>query len=483
MGMNNKKEEKEEKNNDDNNHVKEYDNSDIEDQSLVIKMLRPELLRTKKPSIIASIASDLVKEGAILAGLNTHPNVLRLIGCTKTGIDGFFDVVDDNNSDNQPQLLRPDGFVLVLERLSGSLTEKFSEWRHHSRQLQREHVTDFVMPHFHHHHHHYGKKKDHCYQPADVHRDKFWIERLDVVRQIASGIDYIHSKRIVHRDLKPDNIGFDYRNPNVIKIFDFNVARKLPSPTKFNNYLREEDELFRLTHNVGSRRYMAPEVGGNGQSYYNQQVDVYSFGLIAYQILALPPSEKVYPDIYTVEQHEKRVFQKGERPHLPSNWPSNLHKMIERSWSDHVRDRPSAKELKDFFTAEINLKKMMLAAAASSSKTTTTMTTKKFSSRRQLLIKTSKSTRRGRRTRLGQMFRSRFRRRTHANDDDSSAIIDSSSSSSSCWSSSSSTNNCCDDDDSHKNNDSNRNEEGSSSSMGWRSCRNDNIDDQTYKKQ
>jgi len=344
-----------------------------------------------------------------------------LVGWTPTGLDGFFNVDDndnDNDNDSMPtdsdserssgndsqqqqlspplELLRPDGFVLVLDRLSGSLTEKLTEWKHHSKQIKRqEHhatATSIVNHLFHpvaaataadnqHHHHHH-------------HRDEFWIERLDVLKQLANGIEYLHSNRIIHRDLKPDNVGFDYRNPNIVKIFDFNVARKLPlspppptttipptpSPTKNNSNnnrgssRNNEDELFRLTRNVGSRRYMAPEVGQ--QKRYNQKVDVYSFGLIAYQILALPPSDKIFHDIYTIEQHEKRVFVKGERPTLPHShsysyshlqshshsqhdyyWSTTLRKMIERSWSNRIRDRPSATALKDFFTAEIDFHK------------------------------------------------------------------------------------------------------------------------------
>lgn len=180
-----------------------------------------------------------------------------------------------------------------------------------------------------------------------------WNERLEALRQLAAGIDHMHSRRIIHRDLKPDNVGFD--SGNVLKIFDLNVARKLPSS--------DSDRLFRMTRSVGSRRYMAPEVGLTGE--YNEKVDVYSFGLLAYQVLALPHSDKVFPDVFTVEEHERRVFLNGERPKLPrrlhrgghaSSSPSQasgLREIIERSWSATIQDRPSAKELEQFFADEI----------------------------------------------------------------------------------------------------------------------------------
>ncbi|OEU12541.1 hypothetical protein FRACYDRAFT_270391, partial [Fragilariopsis cylindrus CCMP1102] len=100
---------------------------------------------------------------------------------------------------------------------------------------------------------------------------------------------------------------------------------------------------------------MAKEVGMKQQQHrgYNQKVDIYSFGLLAYQILVLPQSDKVFPDIYTVAQHERRVFVEGERPIIPTH-------------HDYI-------VLKEFFTTEIDCKKQCIiskqraAIAASSS--------------------------------------------------------------------------------------------------------------------
>lgn len=318
-----------------------------EDEMLVVKTLRPErVLQGKNTRTAVSIASDLVKEGAILADLSGHRNVLRLAGWTPSGLEGFFrDDADNKDESANKYLLRPDGFVLVLERLSTTLKDKLPEWRAHSKRLRRERlIADIVHPL----HRHHGDDPT-----SSTSGMSLWNERLEALRQLAAGIDHMHSRRIIHRDLKPDNVGFD--SGNVLKIFDLNVARKLPSS--------DSDRLFRMTRSVGSRRYMAPEVGLTGE--YNEKVDVYSFGLLAYQVLALPHSDKVYPDVFTVEEHERRVFLNGERPKLPrrlhrgghaSSSPSQasgLREIIERSWSATIQDRPSAKELEQFFADEI----------------------------------------------------------------------------------------------------------------------------------
>uniref|UniRef100_A0A7S4AQ06 Protein kinase domain-containing protein n=1 Tax=Pseudo-nitzschia australis TaxID=44445 RepID=A0A7S4AQ06_9STRA len=292
-----------------------------DDPCLVVKSLKPELLE-QNTSSVWKIAADLVKEGALLAELNDHEHILQLVGWTAKGIDGFFPAnanmnnnVNATSNEHHHSLLQLDGFCLVLKRLSESLTEKLAEWR--------------------------GKEEDRDCEP---HCDEFWNERLDVLKQFAEGIEHMHSHRIVHRDLKPGNVGFDYRDPNLVKIFDFNIARKLP-PTIADN---EADEVFRLTRKVGSLRYMAPEVGL--KNMYNHKVDIYAFGLLAYETLALPQHTDVFHQICAVEEHQIRVFVGGERPPLPSRWPEDLRNLIERSWSASIQERPSAETLKNFFT-------------------------------------------------------------------------------------------------------------------------------------
>lgn len=118
--------------------------------------------------------------------------------------------------------------------------------------------------------------------------------RLSLVRcaqillPICDVLDKTHAQNIVHRDIKPDNI-FLHRSVGgeVIKVLDFGIAKM------FTDYEESQSlEHFTATgHIVGTPVYMAPE--RLTSLPYNGQADVYSVGIILYQMLCgkLPLSE------------------------------------------------------------------------------------------------------------------------------------------------------------------------------------------------
>ena len=92
-------------------------------------------------------------------------------------------------------------------------------------------------------------------------------EALSIFRQIATALDYLHSRGIEHRDLKPSNV---FVEDGVAKIGDYGLS-KFVSISEHNDH----------TINVGSVHYMAPEVGSGK---YGTGVDIYAMGAILYQM-------------------------------------------------------------------------------------------------------------------------------------------------------------------------------------------------------
>jgi serine/threonine-protein kinase len=93
---------------------------------------------------------------------------------------------------------------------------------------------------------------------------------LQVVREIALALDYIHMKGIVHRDLKPDNVMV--LASGQVKVMDYGIARQadLPSLTASYGYL-------------GTPLYSAPETVTPQE--IDPRSDLYSLGIILYRML------------------------------------------------------------------------------------------------------------------------------------------------------------------------------------------------------
>jgi eukaryotic-like serine/threonine-protein kinase len=106
--------------------------------------------------------------------------------------------------------------------------------------------------------------------------------RIKDALALCQAVQYLHDRRIMHRDLKPANIGYDVRG--IIMLFDFGLARQLPSSPSSNGSNEKNQPTYRYSK-AGPLRYMTPEVIVGRP--YNEGVDVYSLSLIVWQMLTL----------------------------------------------------------------------------------------------------------------------------------------------------------------------------------------------------
>jgi serine/threonine protein kinase len=102
--------------------------------------------------------------------------------------------------------------------------------------------------------------------PIDLIEPRLWI-----LAQIAQGLAAAHSEGVIHRDLKPENVLISREGQ--VKLTDFGLARTLTRAT-----------ITRSGVLLGSLAFMPPEVLRLEDA--DERSDIYSYGVIAYQLLA-----------------------------------------------------------------------------------------------------------------------------------------------------------------------------------------------------
>ncbi|WP_213358163.1 serine/threonine protein kinase [Chlamydiifrater phoenicopteri] len=168
------------------------------------------------------------------------------------------------------------------------------------------------------------------YEPVSLRR------ALDIVKQIASVVEYLHKRDIVHKDLKPENILIT--SNNTVKLIDFGISSSdliyfSKTPTPLN----------------GTPAYMSPEQKFGRQVSYN--ADIYSLGIIAYElILGRLSLGKVYLSL--IPEEIGKIIAKALHPSPAARYASvaELLADIEAYEQSHAleKDRRSYDSMTEF---------------------------------------------------------------------------------------------------------------------------------------
>ncbi|HQU33022.1 MAG TPA: serine/threonine-protein kinase [Thermoanaerobaculaceae bacterium] len=99
---------------------------------------------------------------------------------------------------------------------------------------------------------------------------------LDLARQTLTGLGFLHRKGIVHRDISPDNImvAWDEFGQPMIKLIDLGIAKVITSTTALT-----VSGTF-----LGKLLYASPEQFGTSPDKVDQRSDIYSFGVVLYEL-------------------------------------------------------------------------------------------------------------------------------------------------------------------------------------------------------
>jgi serine/threonine protein kinase/type II secretory pathway pseudopilin PulG len=106
-------------------------------------------------------------------------------------------------------------------------------------------------------------------------------ERVELFIRVCDAVQHAHTKGVIHRDLKPSNIlvAYDGDGKPQPKVIDFGVAKALNQQLTDSTLFTQQGQL------IGTPEYMSPEQAEMGATGIDTRTDVYSLGVLLYELL------------------------------------------------------------------------------------------------------------------------------------------------------------------------------------------------------
>ena len=214
---------------------------------------------------------------------------------------------DDTSTDDSDDKEEDEGEENdVFERSAGSPVQtKSPQQSQQNRQAQVSKATLFIQMEF-------------CEKLTlrdIIHKGASADEAWRLLRQIVEGLVHIHGHGIIHRDLKPENIFID--SSNNPKIGDFGLAttgRARVTETGSHSTSRPSGDM---TLSVGTALYVAPELKSSAKGNYTEKVDMYSVGIIFFEMcFPLPTNMERIQTLTQLRQKDHSlpaVFQQPDK--------------------------------------------------------------------------------------------------------------------------------------------------------------------------
>uniref|UniRef100_H3AXI0 Vascular endothelial growth factor receptor 3 n=1 Tax=Latimeria chalumnae TaxID=7897 RepID=H3AXI0_LATCH len=291
-------------------------------ETVAVKML--------KDGATASEHKALMSELKILIHIGNHLNVVNLLGACTMPNGPLMVIVEFCKYGNLSNYLRTkrEGFLPYREkspktrRQVRSMVEAVIADRSRLGSSETAIITRLLA------------NKNQRYQQEMLEMDDLWKSPLtmeDLICysfQVARGMEFLASRKCIHRDLAARNILLSENN--VVKICDFGLARDI---YKDPDYVRKGNARLPL-------KWMAPE--SIFDKLYTTQSDVWSFGVLLWEIFSLGASP--YPGVQIDEEFCQRL-KDGTRMRAPEYATPEIYRIMLSCWQGDPKERPIFSDL------------------------------------------------------------------------------------------------------------------------------------------
>ncbi len=143
-------------------------------------------------------------------------------------------------------------------------------------------------------------------------------DRLQLFVDVCQAVQHAHQKGIIHRDIKPSNVMVTMHDHRpVVKVIDFGVAKALACALTDKTIYTAYGQM------IGTPMYMSPEQAQLSGLDIDTRSDVYSLGVLAYELLTgCPPFDKDSLDKAGFDEMRRIILE--EEPRRPSVLVSTL---------------------------------------------------------------------------------------------------------------------------------------------------------------